>query len=63
MKKIYFKPECEAFLTEEELLAPGSIKNPSGIVTETPENTGDITNPFDSPDIDNTGGEGDGGLD
>lgn len=61
MKKIYFKPECEAFLTEEELLAPGSIKNPSGIVTETPENPGEIIGPFpEGPGIDNTGGEGEG---
>lgn len=60
MKKIYFKPECEAFLTEEELLAPGSIKNPSGIVTETPEGPGGIIGPgpgpFPGPDIDNEGG-------
>ena len=63
MKKIYFKPMCEAFLTEEELLAPGSIKNPSGIVTETTENPEEIIGPFpEGPGIDNTGGEG-GGLD
>lgn len=66
MKKTYYKPVCEAFLCDEELLAPGSITTPSGIVTETPGGTDEIDpNPgsWTGPGIDNSGQTpGNGGI-
>ena len=55
MRKEYIYPICDLMTVEEDLLVPGSIKNPSGVVTETPEDKGDIIGPFPGPDIENPG--------
>lgn len=59
MRKEYIYPICDLMTVEEDLLAPGSIKNPSGVVTETPEDKEDIIGPFPGPDIENPGGDDD----
>lgn len=66
MRKEYIYPICDLMVVEEGILIPGSIKNPSGIITETPENPGTVDpNPgvWDGPDIKNPEEGEDVGLD